>query len=47
MQNDLIGQLEVYTTAKDMWDALQVSFAGTSIIDYSNYRSLSILMRWI
>lgn len=30
MRNDLIGQFEVHTTAKEVWDALRALFAGTS-----------------
>lgn len=32
MQNDLIGQFEVYTTAKEMRDALRAIFIGTSTV---------------
>jgi len=30
MHNDLIGEFEVYPTAKGMWEALKLKFGGTS-----------------
>lgn len=47
MRNDLIGQFEVHTTVKEIWDALRAAFTCISATRLRKLRCISILIKWI